>query len=733
MKLLKLTTESFKRLGDFQCEFTDGLNIIMGENARGKSSLLQAIVAALYGMATIPGNKEDVPTWGRKNAKVMLTFKEQDTVYYVTRDLRNASISDGTKDVAVGNTNCTKFIEELLGLKFKDFLLFVLSRQGETSSVLTYGATELQKRVEEFSGADIIEQILKTARSELNILERNIKDVNPAELTEKYNTYKVTLERLKESIENEEIYTNLMKSKMEELQHSIDTCGKAVKTLRDASTGVITFKQRVSHLQQMETQLEDSFIKAVEKLQGLPELVGVAELETTLQVVETTIAGVVRKLRKLRALENEEKTTRELKSQMEIKKEEIESQLKELPELTEQWHDLNTEFNPAQTALSDVTAAIAATKKALAAGKCPTCLRAFEDHNPEEIEAELRDLNVQMTQYFNKVAELKPKLKSLETKIYRLKMLAETPIDKQLSASVKAWEASVAELNAFEGNEADLEEEHTQLRVKYQELETQLASTQELTAKHRKATAEVASVEKDLTEVKSRLKTAREDLLAKEQALAELNPENKEFVDLQMEYEAQEVELKAQLKEATNSHWAAHETLRDLKTEDATTKQAASEVVRELKQVKKFGASIDLHRRFVKFLTESRTTYLKSVWRQILGVASGKVSVATNCEITKIHRTEEGDFVAEERGKWVPIANCSGAQKSFIGVSLRIGLSSALYGNAGVIILDEPTESMSDKNALQLAGSLMGMSNQCLMITHRTDERLAAQNVIEVK
>ena len=53
MKLIKLVTTNFKRLGTFTANFTDGLNVICGENARGKSTLIQAIEAALFGVTVV--------------------------------------------------------------------------------------------------------------------------------------------------------------------------------------------------------------------------------------------------------------------------------------------------------------------------------------------------------------------------------------------------------------------------------------------------------------------------------------------------------------------------------------------------------------------------------------------------------------------------------------------------------------------------------------------------------
>ena len=88
--------------------------------------------------------------------------------------------------------------------------------------------------------------------------------------------------------------------------------------------------------------------------------------------------------------------------------------------------------------------------------------------------------------------------------------------------------------------------------------------------------------------------------------------------------------------------------------------------------------------------------------------------------------------MAEERGKLTPLANLSGAQKAFVGVSVRVGLSAALYGKTGLLILDEPSADMNAENSLQLAGALMGLGGQCLLITHRPFEQLAAQNLIQI-
>ena len=51
--LKSITTKNFKKLSNSTITFTEGLNVIVGENAAGKSSLTHAIAFALYGIRAV--------------------------------------------------------------------------------------------------------------------------------------------------------------------------------------------------------------------------------------------------------------------------------------------------------------------------------------------------------------------------------------------------------------------------------------------------------------------------------------------------------------------------------------------------------------------------------------------------------------------------------------------------------------------------------------------------------
>lgn len=92
MQLIKLVAKNFKKLSDFTANFTDGLNVIVGENAQGKSTLLQAIEAALFGVTVVPGKKENIPTWGQTNFSLELHFHAEGSVYVLTRNKSTAKL-----------------------------------------------------------------------------------------------------------------------------------------------------------------------------------------------------------------------------------------------------------------------------------------------------------------------------------------------------------------------------------------------------------------------------------------------------------------------------------------------------------------------------------------------------------------------------------------------------------------------------------------------------------------
>ena len=191
MRLISIATVNFKKLGTFFTEFKDGLNVISAENFKGKSTLLQAIEAAFFGPTVVPGKKELIPTHGQTTWSVTLKFamEEGDVYYELARGKTSAKLTRHTAGmppelVANGNTPVTAFIEQLFSLAAKDYNLFIQSKQGESSGILTFGAAALNRKVEEFAGVDMIDKVQSEAQRRATSYsgKADAKGVKPEEM-----------------------------------------------------------------------------------------------------------------------------------------------------------------------------------------------------------------------------------------------------------------------------------------------------------------------------------------------------------------------------------------------------------------------------------------------------------------------------------------------------------------------------------------------------------------------
>ncbi|MCW4012178.1 MAG: AAA family ATPase, partial [Candidatus Bathyarchaeota archaeon] len=90
-KLISLKAIGFKRLDlEEKLLFPDGRVLVHGRNESGKSTLMEAIHYALYGMPLRPSKNagnEDIISYGREKATIELEFSIEDTIYQVHRDL----------------------------------------------------------------------------------------------------------------------------------------------------------------------------------------------------------------------------------------------------------------------------------------------------------------------------------------------------------------------------------------------------------------------------------------------------------------------------------------------------------------------------------------------------------------------------------------------------------------------------------------------------------------------
>ena len=70
MELESLTLKNYRNYGDLTLEFSDGVNVFLGENAQGKTNLLESIYVLALARSHRTSSDKDLIQWSEKEATI---------------------------------------------------------------------------------------------------------------------------------------------------------------------------------------------------------------------------------------------------------------------------------------------------------------------------------------------------------------------------------------------------------------------------------------------------------------------------------------------------------------------------------------------------------------------------------------------------------------------------------------------------------------------------------------
>lgn len=703
MLLLKLKTKNFKRLTDNEFIFTEGMNFILGENGAGKSTLLRAIATAMFGVQMVPGHSDDIPTRGQTTWALELTFERGGQVYDIKRTKTSASVKCGEDLMASGNTPVTKFMEQMLGITAKDYNLLIHSRQGETNYVINYGATALQRKVEEFAGADDVEKIASASNQLRNDLVAKIDSMKATQLSNE------EFSKLQEQLAEAQSDVILLEAEQVALEQETHP---ERPTAPEMSVEALFNKRSVydRNLSQIEANAAAR--------QDLVQRINSAEYEDEVDATEATS--------ELKKLELELKAAKAHNAGVQANKALLANLNKQLADVRTELYNLEpVESEDLSGKLEEVTVDcqkqdlkvqqlqvdINRLKKSIKDGVCSLCGTKHAENLPE-LQDELASSQQALADEEFKLSQLA--LFRKEISVRQQAIARHRHKEHQLIAAQEKLLEQISEITVED------EVETGELEQKLAELSVILKNAEQISARNAKTAAEVERLQKQLNSIidpELGEKVTDEEIEAVSAAWDKYRADVASFNEWANRYNASRTHVADALNRANSL----------ISITSTTVKK--QEEIRLL--TSEYSVDSDTAKDLTKFLRDRRGEYLAQVWDSVMYHASLFLNEATKGWMTEV-AIQEGKFLFREKGGWVPSVEASGAQEAFLGTALRVGLNKALYRGNSFMVFDEPTDGMREENARNLVAEISAASHQVLVITHRESDQGLANNIIEV-
>ncbi|MDR3290544.1 MAG: SMC family ATPase [Methanobrevibacter sp.] len=182
MIIEKLTLKNFKSYLDTTVDFQQGINMVIGENGAGKSTILEAISFALFkkhagilnDLIKLDKNK-DVEK--RKKMSVTLEFRSNGILYRVKRErtktsskallfMEDKDSSNEDNDfvrIVSGDNEVNKEIQNIIGLDSELFLNAIYIKQGEIANLISKTPSERKKLISKLLGIESLEKAWKNS------------------------------------------------------------------------------------------------------------------------------------------------------------------------------------------------------------------------------------------------------------------------------------------------------------------------------------------------------------------------------------------------------------------------------------------------------------------------------------------------------------------------------------------------------------------------------------------
>jgi exonuclease SbcC len=715
-------------LVDHEFNFTEGLQVVRGANEQGKSTILEAIAYALFGIKACRDSLDQVVTWGQpeKSLKVELTLEHDNGEYVITRSKSGAEITwkhlptinaarkiDTQQGRVTGHGECTTFVELLLGVNATSVSRLMLASQGMIRGALDAGGKATMELIEQLADFDVIDQVLEVASAQLHT-------GHAAPLEEKVHSLTERAEALQGAVA--EPVRAVFEAAKAQIQDRIVLQQKEVdetwKKAHDDAQAAVNTSQAAKQLRYSLSQnLERSKGALLVTLQQAAEARAIAERtvdSTQVAILESQIANAAQEEVRFSAHERVQKLHAAY------------------PEVF--WEGDAEEFNRviaavqervsrAREVLAGTEAEIRVLTSSLVSGegKCKACgqelpnAAAVAAHNKEISkkieawkaqkgleEAILKAIQAEQRQ----LVAVQDCAKPYETAAHALSQYVDVD-DNQVPCVLK-WKGEIPKLRMTVGT----------LKKQLVDLRQAVKAQADAAARWEALSGTAAGQEEVIAGLEQQIVTCS----GPADALA-ANKEQLEKVSSQYMLRVDGIgECRAQLAKIDQDYAVAVATYQGYLVRQGEAQAAVATAKAELDE-------LIFNNALVKAIRAARPIIADKLWSVVLAAVSTYFSTMRG---EKSVVTREGaNFKVD--GHVVGGGGLSGSALDLLGLAIRMALTRTFLPTAPFMILDEPAAAMDEGRTRQMLGFLVAAGfKQTILVTHESESESVANNLITI-
>jgi DNA repair exonuclease SbcCD ATPase subunit len=708
--LKKITIKNFRKHTNSVFSFEDGLSVMRGANEAGKSTLLEAIAYALFGVKALRSPLAEAVTWGEpeNTLKVVLEISVDFIDYVISRGKSGAEINyDG--GTVTGQTEVTNFIAAKLKVDSNSAAKLMLSTQMDIRGALEAGpkaTTELSERLAEF---DQIDRLIELIQEKLSLGSadgaRQLLAAAQEKLARANEAVQPDFAGLNQRVVGCQSSVELAQAEVAKAKVSAD----AARTLNSqAQAAGRDYSRLTTQGQALQRKLEECTNDSLALNSGEPAIVVNPD-----EQIQSAIAART-------ALSN---AAIDRRAYAEVKdllgKQEVEYFKGDLEALEGELAAARTQGSARERSALGYDAEIAKLQGKLLLNSCTFCGKDFSD--VPEVQAKNAGTQ-KLIDEFNAlrraaIADARTALDRVTmlgafTKSARIveatvtKYLAYLQADRSTVPAILTWNPAIVITPAGEV-EPDYDAVIRQVRAA-----VKARADWEQSLRDNAATG--ARVQKELAEV-----NAAREALPKVDLLATETAEHKAVAALQ---DAQET-----LDDMRRSLSTAQSTLREETLHWEWVSKARAEAEAGAASAQAALKALEFNNALLKKVRAARPIIADKLWNLVLAAVSTYFSEMRGAR-AQVTKTSDGFLVDGH-----PVQSLSGSTLDILGLAIRVALVRTFLPQAPFLVLDEPCASMDTARTEALLGFLVAVGfKQVLLVTHEDVSESVADHIIAI-